>query len=76
MSKFRIVAVTPSGSECNTRYYVEKRERFLFVPYWAPIRSYSVDPIIGNPLFFWNFDDAKKFIKDYHEKEIAVVYEE
>ena len=76
MKKFRIVAETPEGPKPETRYYVQKKERFLFIPYWAAVRSYNLDPIVGKPLFFWNFADAKKFIKDYQEGKTVVVYEE
>lgn len=76
MKKFRIVAETSEGPKPETRYYVEKRKRFLFIPYWTAVISYTLDPIIGNPLYFWNFTDAKKFIKDYQEGKTVVVYEE
>lgn len=76
MKKFRIVSETSEGPNPETRYYVQKRDRFLFIPYWTAVRSYTLDPIVGSPLFFWNFNDAKEYIKHYQEGKTVVVYEE
>lgn len=76
MKKFRIVSESSEGPNSKTRYYVQKRNWFLFIPYWAAIRSYSLDPILGSPCFFWNFNDAKEYIKHYQEAKTIVVYEE
>lgn len=76
MKKFRIVSETSEGPNPETRYYVQKRDRILFIPYWTAVRSYTLDPIVGSPLFFWNFNDAKEFIKQYQEGKRVVVYEE
>lgn len=78
VKKFRIVEAIPAGSEKwrKAKYYVEKRDRFLFIPRWREIRSYEVDEIVGEPVYFWTLEDAKKFIKEYRESERKVIYEE
>lgn len=76
MTKLRIVAVTPEGTGQDTRYYVEMKKKFLFIPYWSPFKNYIYDPITGSPLFFWNLDKAKNFVKNYRAEESKVVYEQ
>lgn len=76
MKKFRIVSETSEGPNPETRYYVQKRDRFLFIPFWTAVRSYTLDPVVGKPLFFWNFNDAREYIKNYQEGKTVVVYEE
>ena len=75
MKKFRIVAGTPEGVG-RTRYYVQKRERFLFIPYWTDVRDYGSDPVVGHAVYFYNLSDAKQFIKNYREAKSEIVYEE
>ena len=69
MKKFRIIEAFPAGSEKSraAKYYVEKRSRFMFIPYWREIRTYDVDEILGEPVYFRTLKDAKKFIKEYRE---------
>lgn len=77
MKKFRIVAGTPEGVGRDTRYYVEKQERFLFIPYWTAVRDYEgSDPVVGHAVYFYDLSEAKQFIKNYREAKSEIVYEE
>ena len=76
MKRFRIVSDTSEGPNPETRYYVQKRARFLFIPYWTAARSYALDSIVGSPVFFWRLNEAMEYIKNYQEGKSVVVYEE
>ena len=74
MKKFRIVKETSSGCHKNAKYYIQKRCRFLFIPYWDYVRE--GDFPFGDAVWFWDIEEAKKFIEGYREGELEVVYEE
>ena len=74
MKKFRIIKETPSGCDRKAKYYIQKRYRFLFIPYWDYVRE--GDFPFGDAVYFWDVEEAKKFIEDYREGESKVVYEE
>ena len=69
--KLRIVKVTEEGSgvKRNTRYYVQKRARIFFIPYWDSIRNN-----LGDAEYFWNIEDAIKYLDTYEGYESEVVY--
>ena len=57
MKKFRIIEEIEEGVCGNTKYYVQARDRILFIPYWRCARN-----MFGEPLFFWNIENAKDYI--------------
>ena len=70
MKKFRIIEEIEEGVCGNTKYYVQARDRILFIPYWRCARN-----MFGEPLFFWNIENAKDYIKKYKEGSTNVAYE-
>lgn len=78
MKKFRIVKETSSGCHKNAKYYIQKRYRFLFIPYWDYVRDrdFGLGMGFGDAVWFWHIEEAKKFIEGYREGESKVVYEE
>ncbi len=74
MTKLRIVEEQLEGTENIVRYFIQKRKWILFIPYWESYTDSTV--LLGDTKYFYNINDAKKFIKKYHEGSCRVVYKE
>ncbi|MDR3609274.1 MAG: hypothetical protein P4L27_01765 [Ignavibacteriaceae bacterium] len=57
---FRIVTILSSFGE--TRYYLQKRYKILFIPIWLTVRNFKF-PFVRK-LTFLSKSEAKKFVSE------------